>query len=67
MSSKGLRRSNSIARSMLKLQGYESFTEFDKGATAEEENRFLFEIAWEVANKGAHFVKMECQQSFCFL
>ncbi|OQV17191.1 Glycogen [starch] synthase, muscle [Hypsibius exemplaris] len=48
---KRLRRSNSLARNMLKLQGFDSNSALDKGASAEEENRYLFEIAWEVANK----------------
>lgn len=27
--------------------------DMDRGASAKEENRFVFEIAWEVANKGS--------------
>lgn len=52
MGDRKLRRSNSIGRSLLKLQGFDVAQDYDKGALAKEENRFLFEIAWEVANKG---------------
>jgi glycogen synthase len=55
MNDKRLRRNNSIARNLLKLQGFDSFSDFDKGSSAEDENRYLFEIAWEVANKGLHY------------
>lgn len=63
MTEKKLRRSNSIGRSLLKLQGFDVDPEYDKGASAKEEHRFLFEIAWEVANKGEAVCDARCTTS----
>lgn len=41
-----------MARRFYRLDGGENDNYFDKGAAAEAENRFVFEISWEVVNKG---------------
>lgn len=52
MMNRKMRRSNSIAKNLRRLQGFDTQVEYDHGKSAEEEHRYLFEIAWEVANKG---------------
>ncbi|GAU97511.1 hypothetical protein RvY_08793 [Ramazzottius varieornatus] len=51
MMNRKMRRSNSIAKNLRRLQGFDTQVEYDHGKSAEEEHRYLFEIAWEVANK----------------
>lgn len=40
-----------MSRNYLKLESIDFYTNLDEGKTASEENLFLFEIAWEIANK----------------
>ena len=52
---KRVRRSSSkMLRSLagLDIDDMEFLGDMDHGASAKEEKRFVFEIAWEVANKG---------------
>ena len=32
-------------------------SEMDRGKTAAQESRYVFEVAWEVANKGEHIYR----------
>lgn len=43
--------SSRLAKRFYRPEGVED-TVLDRGATAESENRFVFEISWEVVNKG---------------
>ena len=43
--------STRASRRFYRLDGYDQGI-MDRGATAAEENRWVFEISWEVANKG---------------
>jgi hypothetical protein len=36
----------------------------DRGETAEAQNKWVFEIAWEVANKGWYFYERELDYDF---
>lgn len=40
-----------LAKRFYRPEGVEDSV-LDQGATAESENRFVFEISWEVVNKG---------------
>ena len=53
MAGKFRRRSSSFFRSFKNTEPEtESQFYFDRGATAAAQNRWVFEVAWEVANKG---------------
>ncbi|XP_071954887.1 glycogen [starch] synthase, muscle-like [Antedon mediterranea] len=52
MMPKKLERSHSMSRVQKTLPGFDTaLCEMDRGATASEQNMWLFEIAWEVVNK----------------
>lgn len=45
-------RRNSFYRTLKNVEPDLDDLVFDRGATANAQNKWLFEIAWEVANKG---------------
>lgn len=45
-------RERSYSRRFYRGESYSNLAVMDRGTTAEEQNRWTFEIAWEVANKG---------------
>ena len=60
MAGKFRRRSSSFFRSFKNTEP-ETETQFyfDRGATAAAQNRWVFEVAWEVANKGKNCLCVE--------
>ena len=50
------RRRNSFYRTLKNVEPELDDRELDRGASAAAHNKWLFEIAWEVANKGKKFV-----------
>lgn len=51
MASKLPAKRSSVARRFYRLEGSADFV-LDRGASAAEENIWVFETSWEVANKG---------------
>lgn len=46
-----MKMSSRLAKRFYRPEGIEDSV-LDRGATADAENRFVFEISWEVVNKG---------------
>lgn len=53
-----LKRRNSFYRTLKNVEPDMDDFEMDRGDTAAAQNKWVFEIAWEVANKGLHFVEI---------
>lgn len=63
-------RERSSSRRFYRGESYSNlFAIMDRGMTAEEENRWTFEVAWEAANKGDYlfFLFLSTPANFLFI